>query len=394
MRKAKSKFDRNRANKLVFAVCLLGLCCVAASLAFAHAVPSQQEARASSRLLNAKDGRAIVKAARVHEQPLRGAQDCSHLVHEIYVLAGFEYPYASSFDLYAGSEKFERVKAPQPGDLIVWPGHAGIVLDPAKHSFYSLVRSGLDAEDYDGPYWRSRGRPRFFRYVVEGRGNVLVAKTPAASRAAETTSQHGGAAVREERSDVESSEAKRSAKVASERTAVIYGPTAPEVPAATMEVPASIVIAEGRQQPTRDEVAEGISELSNAAGNILRTDDPLQLRMPVVIFDQLSVERVEIKRDHGWAHLQIDSRASIAGQEIDLKKRIEKVRWELRRTESGWEAVTPLDRTYVPRDVAVRILAAQLAQLTQSDGAAGHADAILRQEAQLASLLNALLENK
>ncbi len=394
MWKAKSKFDRSRANKLAFVVCLLGLCCVAASWAFARAVPFPQEPGARGGLLSARDGRAIVKAARGHEQPLRGAQDCSHLVHEIYVLAGFEYPYASSFDLYAGSEKFARIKAPQPGDLIVWPGHAGIVLDPAKHSFYSLVRSGRDAEDYDGPYWKSRGKPRFFRYVVHGRENVLVAKAPAASRAAGTTSQHGGAVVLEERSDVESSEAKRSAKVASERTTLIYGPPAPEEAAARLEVPASIAIAEGRQQPTRDQVAEGISELSNAAGNILRTDDPLQLRMPVVIFDQLSVERVEIKRDHGWAHLQIDSRASIAGQGIDLKKRLEKVRWELRRTASGWEAVTPLDRTYVPRDVAVRILAAQLAQLTQSDGAAGQTDAILRQEAHLASLLNTLLENK
>jgi len=70
------------------------------------------------------------------------------------------------------------------------------------------------------------------------------------------------------------------------------------------------------------------------------------------------------------------------------------VRWELRRTESGWEALLPSDRTYVPRDVAVRALAARLAQLTQTEGAASHEEQSVREEAQLASLLNALLQNK
>ena len=106
------------------------------------------------------------------------------------------------------------------------------------------------------------------------------------------------------------------------------------------------------------------------------------------------MERLEIKRDHGWAHLQIDSRATIAGGEADYKQRHEKVRWELRRTESGWEAVTPTNRTYVANDVAVRHLAARLAHLTETDGAAAHQEAVLLQESQLANLLSALLDNK
>jgi hypothetical protein len=126
----------------------------------------------------------------------------------------------------------------------------------------------------------------------------------------------------------------------------------------------------------------------------LRSDDPSKLALPVVIFERLHVERVEIKRDHGWAHLQIDSRLTLAGGGIDYKRRREKVRWELRRTESGWEAITPVGRTYVPRDVAVRYLAAQLAGLTESDVAAADQDSVLRQESQLASLLSGLLEKK
>jgi hypothetical protein len=394
MRKSNKKLDGRGSYKRALAVCFAGFCCVASSFAAARATAFPQETAASRRLLSAKDGRAIVSAARGHGQPMPGTQDCSHLVHEIYTLAGFEYQYASSFDLYAGSDSFARVKSPQPGDVIVWPGHAGIVLDPRQHTFYSLVRSGLDAEDYDSPYWKSRGKPRFFRYVVASRRGALVAKAPAASPAPGAASPHNDAAVLEERPETQSPAPKASAKTASERTAVIYKSAAPETSAQPYDVPASIVIADSRKPPTPDEVAEGISELSNAAGGVLRTDDLVKLRAPVIVFDQLSVERVEIKRDHGWAHLEIDSRVSIAGQDTDLRKRVEKIRWELRRTPSGWEAVTPLDRTYVPRDVAVRTLAAQLALLTQNDATAVNVDATLRQEAQLASLLNALLEKK
>ena len=134
--------------------------------------------------------------------------------------------------------------------------------------------------------------------------------------------------------------------------------------------------------------------MSNASGNVLRTDDPSGLMTPVVIFERFRVERLEIKGDHGWARLQIDSRATITGGEMDYKRRREKVRWELRRTESGWEAITPADRAYVPNDVAVRNVAAQLARLTEKDSAAADQETVLRQESQLANLLSMLLKNK
>jgi hypothetical protein len=392
-------------------------------------------------LLTAEEGRGIVNAAWEEERPARGTQDCSHLVHKIYIAAGYEYPYASSFDIYAGHESFERVKVPQPGDVIAWPGHMGIVVDPVEHSFYSLVRSGLDAQDYEAPYWRSRGRPRFYRYVVTGSASVVTTKAvpvtrrpapmmtqsdasaidqhedlessaakktpksgsartaviygPPAPNAQPGTATQNTAAVVEERERAESSAVRRSPKAASERAAMVYGPpTAPPTAATpkTIEIPASIVIGSRQQKPTRDEVAEGILEVNSTAANVLRSDDPLKAHLPVVIFDRLTVERLEIKRDHGWAHLIIESRASIGSAGAVAKAKREKVLWELKRTESGWEAVTPLDRHYVPGDVAVRILAEHLAQLTESEAASEHNQEVLRQEAQLASLLSTLLQ--
>ncbi|MGO9086975.1 MAG: hypothetical protein ACLQBK_17270 [Candidatus Sulfotelmatobacter sp.] len=93
------------------------------------------------------------------------AHDCSHLVHEIYQRAGFPYVYASSDDLYDGVEGFRRVSKPQPGDVIVWPGHAGIVVQPSQHVFFSFLTRGPGTDDYRSRYWIARGQPRFYRYI-------------------------------------------------------------------------------------------------------------------------------------------------------------------------------------------------------------------------------------
>ena len=397
MGNSKTEFNWRVARTFATAACLAGACMAAGSLAQAQAASASQGSGSNSRLLSAKEGRSIVDAARDADQPARGTQDCSHLVHQTYRSAGFDYPYASSFELYAGNENFERLRYSQPGDLIVWPGHAGIVVDPLRHSFYSLVSTGLEAQDYEGSYWKSRGRPRFYRYKVENAEMLTAIKAPASARASNSKRPRETAPAIEERSPVAASASNRPPKAASERTKVVHGLPArrePAVAPTTFEVPQSIIIAGGIKPPTSSQVAEGISELSNASGNVLRADDPTKLALPVVIFERLHVERLEIKREHGWAHLQIDSRATIAGGETDYKRRREKVRWELRRTKSGWEAITPEDRAYVPNDVAVRNLAAQLARLTERDSAEADQETVRRQESQLANLLSALLKNK
>jgi NlpC/P60 family protein len=397
MRELKRKFGRKVARGPKVALCLALVCFAGASLAKAQSSSRSQGPESNSRLLTAEEGRAIVDTVLAQDQPVSSAQDCSHLLQQIYLRAGFAYPYASSFDLYAGNESFERVRNPRPGDLIAWPGHVGIVLEPVEHSFYSLVNTGLETQNYEGPYWKSRGRPRFYRYRVENGGVLNAVKGPASLKASNSDKRQDTDAVIEERSGAEVPVSHLPPKTASERTRIGHGlpaAPAPGVAGTALEVPQSIVIAAGNKPPTKDAVAQGISELSNASGNVLSADDPSNLKLPVVIFERLSVERLEIKRNRGWAHLQIDSRATIARGEADYKWRREKVRWELRRTEMGWEAIAPADRTYVPQDVAVRNLAAQLARLTDGDGAGLHREIVLEKESQLANLLSRLLERK
>ena len=133
------------------------------------------------RPLTRSEGRRIVHAAMDSEHPVKSRYDCSHFVHGAYERAGFPYKYASSTDIYAGDTGFLRVANPQPGDLAVWPGHAGIVVNPARHSFLSVLHRGPGVDRYDSKYWRQRGQPRFFRYVKATPSRVLSSSVKNAS---------------------------------------------------------------------------------------------------------------------------------------------------------------------------------------------------------------------
>src|ERR1700737_1585356 len=127
--------------------------------------PDLQQKQSGARTLTRSEGRAILDVALDSRYYAEFAFDCSHFVHGIYERAGLPYEYASSSDLYAGVDDVRRVASPRPGDLGVWRGHTGIVVNPNQHSFFSVLRSGPGLASYDSSYWKRRGRPRFFRYV-------------------------------------------------------------------------------------------------------------------------------------------------------------------------------------------------------------------------------------
>jgi cell wall-associated NlpC family hydrolase len=153
------------------AICV---CVISAVSAEAQTALPAKENSPNARLMSVAEGRVIVRTAFQGDEREQGARDCSHVVQAVFATAGFAYPYASSFEIYSGGENFARVKYPRAGDVIAWPGHVGIVVNPAQHSFFSLVRTGLEEQDYESVYWRSRGRPRFYRLRI-GSGVILSA---------------------------------------------------------------------------------------------------------------------------------------------------------------------------------------------------------------------------
>ena len=156
---------------------ILMLCIFAVCSTFA-ADKRQVDTTVEARPLSGDDGLSIIAAALDLRVSRSARQDCSHLVHAIYERAGFSYPYTRSSDLYNGAESFQRVDQPQPGDLVVWRGHVGIVVNPAQHAFFSAMRSGLGVDDYQAPYWKKRGRARFYRYIATNPGQDMEATKP------------------------------------------------------------------------------------------------------------------------------------------------------------------------------------------------------------------------
>lgn len=147
-------------------------CALACNCAWAqkNANPRQNpgaEAKQAPRpvTLTRQEGLSVIAVARDPHLRKGRETDCSHLVHTIYERAGFSYPYADSADLYRGLESFRQVKHSQPGDLIVWRGHVGIVVNPARHIFFSSLSHGPGTDRYDAQYWKLRGPVRFYRYI-------------------------------------------------------------------------------------------------------------------------------------------------------------------------------------------------------------------------------------
>jgi hypothetical protein len=357
------------------------------SVSLAQAPPQLRETIYPLHQLTPREGKRIVSAALERERQAGRKPDCSHLTHEVYTLAGYPYPYASSFALYAGIGSFVRVARPQPGDLIVWRGHVGIVVDPAEHSFYSSVRSGLRTEFYDTPSWKARGPARFYRYATAKRPNLVLAANRPPKNPRDSAPASAVPVVEDAHENLADS-----ANATEENS----GPTrsagmSPESPStlATFDIPSSILVAASQSKPTKAEIAGAISELNNATGDILREQDFSRLRQNVIIYDNLTLDRTEMKGKHGSAQSRIDSQVTLAGENIEQTRRHEELRWELVHMNDGWQVLSPKNAVYVPRDVAVRMLAARLASLTQETNSSG-SDSHFEQ-AQIVRVLSALL---
>lgn len=358
---------------------------VCSSVALAQSGAPVPRTASVSATVSPQQGEAIVAAVWTRERRGGSSPDCSHLVHEVYAIAGLGYPYTDSFDLYAGIGNFVRVTRAQPGDLIVWRGHVGIVISPTEHSFYSSLNSGLGTDFYDAPYWKARGPARFYRFVRPVRTGVTLAQ-----QRAQTATEPVNAISSQDEDSLESPSTFADAtEPKSERaTTVEESNDAPSIDA-SVETPSSILVATAQRLPTDEDIAEAVSELNSAAASILREHDFAQFTRRVVIYDKLAVQHVDAKGQRGTAKIRIDSRVELMGRRIERDLRHEDVRWRLLRTTQGWEVLAPPDSVYVPRDVAVHQLATRLASLTQE---AGQTSSNLSEQAQIVRVLSTLVD--
>jgi NlpC/P60 family protein len=360
-----------RAGRLVLVVTLgAGVLWAQAGKSSRQHSPAAARQVAPSGLVNSDEGLSILAAALESRHHADSRLDCSHLIHAIYERAGFPYSYANSSDLYDGAEDFRQVTRPQTGDLIVWRGHVGIVISGEQHTFFSALRTGRGVETYDSKYWKRRGRPRFFRYIRE---SPALAASPTR--------------VGLKLAGLENAGSRETADPVATASDEMGDRESPSVAAAVAEPPIPRVQAIHSSRPKPEDVSKALLPTYDAVAQALESHDLLNASQRVVVFDSLTVRKVQLKHDQGWAEVQIDGPVPLVALSSSPKKRSERQHWGLvRKDRDTWELAFPADVIYLSRDAGARVVAHQLTALTDTDPKGNR-----ERKVQLAEMLNALL---
>jgi hypothetical protein len=340
---------------------------------------------AGYRLLSLKEGQALAQGISWADDEEGLAPDCSHLVHTLYQKAGYSYPYATSIDLYLGTGSFWRVRAPQPGDLIVWRGHVGIVVSPRDHSFFSSVTSGTQMQNYRSDYWQARGYPRFYRYLTTSPRQGDSGTVETAGRSGQPSKQQPVLG------RLQNQPSLRAVKTASAATAGrARGEGAlDKSPVENSSPTRSWPILTGGKQPKAADVTAALETANLEAGEILRAANLEKLERPVVVYRQLQVSGVELNGKRGTAQIQLQTVAALTPERMASQLGWEDHQLELERTNKGWTMVQGNEIAYVPRDRAMRVLAQRLAALTESPERSTQKD---HEQADIVRFMNLLVE--
>ena len=364
---------------------------------------NQQQKLMGFEALTRNEGMAVLRVALDSGHRAEAASDCSHFVHALYERAGFPYEYASSTDLYAGIDEFRRVATPQAGDLAVWRGHVGVVLDPAQHSFDSVLHSGPGVDYYDSPYWKRRGRPRFFRYVrLVPKESVSTIRSASWKPAGDATARD--AAIENRTADrwhepSRGVSANSSAGSNSAASNFAHLKSA-DNRLADSDTPRVVMVNSARPKP--DQVGAAFLQGCADSEAALRGRDLLRSPRALVVFDHFEVNKVHLAGNQGWVEVRIGEVISvvsgkIAGKAVgkpDEGNGPQRQRWFLTREENkSWKLTPSRNAVYLPQHSAERVLAHELAELTEthSENANTNSNEEL-EKAELARLLDLLFE--
>lgn len=310
----------------------------------AYSQISSVQEDAGLRFVTREEGEAIVWVAWELRRGLGSKPDCSHFVNLVYTRAGLGWEYANTDAIFDGIDAFRRVQDPQPGDLVAWKGHVGLVVDPDEHSFYSSVRSGFAIEDYRSDYWTNRGQLRFYRYVIDDVHSarlgahlktlpLMPPPTPPVSTAplpTETDPDLSGA-----------------------NNSPAHNKTITTPPEADTQI-SDVVFVSSNVLPSRDDVRAALMHLADANRDSLPL---LRSTQSIVVAEQVTVVKLDLNDHSGWAELEADSNSSPRCRQGNLNHRAVRWRVTLHREERGWILLLPRDHIYLRRETAARALA-------------------------------------
>lgn len=334
---------------------LLFLCLLAA---FTGPAAKADDDYSNTVLVSPDQGEALAAFALRSEKRIHPKPDCSHLVHLFYTRAGLIYPYEDSRVLYRGVSDFQRVRTPQPGDLVVWLGHVGIVLSPEEKTFLSSVRSGIITESWMAPHWVRKGRPRFYRYRIgpEADINLLAKVMDSDMRPA------NGIQVSARNGDNPQLYSSTSPAIAVNR--------AEELPSEPIQQDARnkesgrdsnsiLATITQRQMPSRRQIVDAIMESSRSRARQLTAGELLDAAHPFSVFSRMEVKQIKIKHESGWVTLKLNETICQEDGRILPARTVERELSIVRRSNGVWTITDPQERTYLAEEQALDIFESQ-----------------------------------
>ena len=141
-------------------------------------------------------------------------------------------------------------------------------------------------------------------------------------------------------------------------------------------------------RPKSYQVSAAFLQACNDSEEMLRGRDLFKSAQSLVVFDHFEVKKVHITGNQGWIEVQIDELVSLTGSKVEVHRESERQRWALRRDDNkSWKLIPSRNAIYLPRHTAERILAHELALLTEvtPDNPSGR-----QGKAELARLLDVL----
>lgn len=307
-------------------------------------------------LVSPEQGEALAAFALQSEKRIRPKPDCSHLVHLLYARAGLNYAYEDSRVLYRGISDFQRVKDPQPGDLVVWLGHVGIVLSPEEKTFLSSVRSGIFTESWTAPHWVHRGRPRFYRYRIGPEADMnLLARIMGEDNLppTETRTSERNATIAELPSPASRTAADVETYVQTDSNELSQSDGRSQSGQAAI-----VATITQRQTPSRRQIAAAIIESSKTRARELNAGETLDVARPFCVFGRLEVKQIKVKHESGWLILEISESMCQEDGRI-LAARTTERELSIRRSENVWVISDPRGRTYLGEENALEIFERQ-----------------------------------
>jgi hypothetical protein len=135
-------------------------------------------------------------------------------------------------------------------------------------------------------------------------------------------------------------------------------------PVTVPTLPKTVVVYANRLKA--DQIENALREQFQAFADTLETRDLLALQPSVISFDRLDVHKLQLKGNKGGAQLHFNGAVALAQSNSRSKPRADTQHLDLHRANGGWEVVLPSNAIYLPRETVVRILAHQLAALTDN----------------------------